>query len=59
MNLVPAGSFGGNYVNNYMGGGTVVFAGDLVIDSDGSVAKGVAPLDFNSSSCSLPPAPLT
>lgn len=44
---VPEGTFGGNFVENYEGGGTVVFAGDLVIDSDGVARKGVLPPPFD------------
>lgn len=44
----PAGTAGGLFVENYEGGGTVVFAGDLTIDSDGVAAgKGVLPLAFD------------
>lgn len=44
----PAGTTGGQFVENYEGGGTVVFAGDLTINSDGVAAdKGVLPLAFD------------
>ena len=33
--MAPAGTAGGLFVENYEGGGTVVFAGDLAVDSDG------------------------
>jgi len=48
---VPAGTAGGAFVENYEGGGTVVFAGDLTVESDGLAVsqKGdaVLPLAFD------------